>query len=88
LWDRTGGYLLDASMQYVHAVQADPDPDAKIGVDANLQGFAPFVGDTELDVIFELHSRNNLTKYQSGTAACSAECVVSARVRFARGRPT
>jgi len=67
LWDHTSGHLLDASIQYVHAAQADPDPDAGIGLDANLQGFAPFVGDTELDVIFELHSRNNLAKYQSGT---------------------
>jgi hypothetical protein len=32
-----------------------------------LQGFALFVSDAERDVIFELHSSNNLAKYQSGT---------------------
>jgi hypothetical protein len=32
-----------------------------------LQGFALFVSDAERDVIIELHSSNNPTKYQSGT---------------------
>lgn len=32
-----------------------------------LEGFALFVSDAERDVIFELHSSNNLAKYESGT---------------------